>query len=162
MNKPCSYATFYDKGRYTRNVGEYFFDCMKRLESFCKCTSIFAFQAISSTSANKDPQDIKVEFANLMPYPIKQAFVSAGVTSCWQLLPEDHFSKFVQKLAKNSNICGTGANLWPISTMTIDIERRQGYGRNVLKRISELILLGLLKSSRDETDKNINTFSEDL
>ena len=133
----------------------------KGLSFSCNSTSIFALQAISRTT-NNDPQDIKVEFANLMPYPFKQAVVSAAVTSCCQFLPEDHFSKFVQKLAKNSNICGTGANLWPISTMTIDIERRQGYGRNVLKRISELILLGLLKSNRNEFDKNINTFSEDL
>ena len=63
---------------------------------------------------------------------------------------------------KTSNICAIGTVLWSVSNMTIDIKWRQGYGRNVLKRISELILLGLLKSNRDETDKNINTFSEDL
>ena len=73
MTETCSYATFYDKGRHTRNVGEYFFDCMKRVDYFCNLTSIFALQAISSTTTNKDPQDIKVESANLLPCPFKQA-----------------------------------------------------------------------------------------
>ena len=72
----------YDKGRHSRNVGEYFFDCMKRLDFFCNSPSIFAYQAISSGTTNKDPQDIKVESANLLPCPFKKVVVSAAATSC--------------------------------------------------------------------------------
>ena len=58
---------------------------------FCNSPSIFAYRVISSATTNKDLQDIQVKFANFMPYPFKQAVVSAGVTSCWQILSENHF-----------------------------------------------------------------------